>query len=105
MRQTTVGAAAAPTRSAAAATNRLIHLFDDVPALVGRLRAQLTLDGRLYLAGLVGETRRARWYLKTLHRAGEVAVPRTGAQLYVALGRPADSTTSGCMAYATLPPA
>ncbi len=83
----------------------LTHLFDDVPALVGELRTQLTLDGRLYLAGLVAETRRARWYLTALHRAGEVAVPRTGQELYVALGRPADFTTSGCMAYATLPSA
>lgn len=83
----------------------LTHLFDHVPALVGQLRAQLTSDGQLYLAGLVAETRRGRWYLRTLHRAGEVAVPRTGEELYVELGRPADFATTGCMAYATLPSA
>lgn len=83
----------------------LTHLFDDVPALVDRLRGQLTFGGQLYLAGLVAQTRRARWYLTTLHGAGEVAVPRTGEELYDELGRPADFTTTGCMAYATLPSA
>ncbi len=83
----------------------LAHLFDDVPTLVSKLREQLALNGKLYLAGLVAETRRARWYLTALHRAGEVGVPRTGQELYLQLGRPADFATSGCMAYATLPAA
>lgn len=83
----------------------LIHLFDDAPELVGKLRAQLAPGGKLYLAGLVAETRRAGWYLKLLHRAGEIATPRTSEELYVQLGRPAEFSTTGCMAYATLPAA
>ena len=83
----------------------LLHLFEDVPLLVGALRKQLAPEGQLYLAGLVAETRRARWFLRALHRAGEVAAPKTGEELYVELGRPADFATTGCMAYATLPAA
>ncbi|MCP9491786.1 MAG: class I SAM-dependent methyltransferase [Solirubrobacteraceae bacterium MAG38_C4-C5] len=79
----------------------LTHLFEDLPALVGALRAQLAPGGQLYLAGLVAQTRRGRRYLELLHRAGEVAVPRTAEELRVALGRPADFRTTGCMAYST----
>ncbi len=80
----------------------LTHLFDDLPSLVAALRAQLAPGGQLYLAGLVAHTRRGRRYLEILHRAGEVAVPRTAAELHVALGRPEDFRTTGCMAYAML---
>jgi len=83
----------------------LTHLFDDLPALVAALRSQLLPDGKLHLAGLVAETRRGRRYLEILHRAGEVAAPRTAEELHVALGRPAGFRTTGCMAYATLPAA
>ncbi len=79
----------------------LTHLFADLPPLVGALRAQLAPGGQLYLAGLVAQTRRGRQYLELLHRAGEVPVPRTAEELHVALGRPADFRTTGCMAYAT----
>ena len=81
----------------------IAHLFDDLPALVAALRAQLAPHGQLYLAGLVAETRRARRYLQALHRVGEVAAPRTADQLHRALDRPAQFRTLGCMAYATLP--
>jgi len=81
----------------------LTHLLDDLPALVAALRSQLVPDGQLHLAGLVAETRRGRLYLEVLHRAGEVAAPRTAEQLHVALGRPTNFRTTGCMAYATLP--
>jgi hypothetical protein len=69
---------------------------------VGALRAQLAPGGQLYLAGLVGQTRRGRRYLELLHRVGEVPVPRTAEELRVALDRPPDFRTTGCMAYATL---
>lgn len=80
----------------------LTHLFDDLPGLVGALRKRLTPGGQLYLAGLVAETRRGRWYLETLHRAGEVAVPRTAEELKAALDGPTAFHRTGCMAYATL---
>lgn len=80
----------------------LTHLFDDLATLVAALRAQLTPGGRIYLAGLVSETRRGRRYLDVLHRAGEVARPKTSQELRLALGGPANFWTTGCMAYATL---
>lgn len=81
----------------------ITHLFDDLPALVRALRAQLAPAGELHLAGLVTRTRRGRRYLEVLHRAGEVAGPRTAEELHVALGQPAAFRTTGCMAYAKLP--
>ncbi|MEA2843832.1 MAG: hypothetical protein QOJ69_1503 [Actinomycetota bacterium] len=80
----------------------LTHLFDDVPALVTALRPQLAPGGRMFLAGLVAETRRGRRYLEILHRAGEVSRPMTAEELRVALGRPEEFHTAGCMAYAIL---
>lgn len=80
----------------------LTHLFDDLASLVTAMRAQLTPGGQLYLAGLVTETRRGRRYLELLHRAGEVARPKTSEDLHLVLGRPADFRVSGCMAYAVL---
>ncbi|MDQ6774522.1 MAG: class I SAM-dependent methyltransferase [Candidatus Dormibacteraeota bacterium] len=80
----------------------LTHLFDDIPGLVGALQDRLAPGGRIYLAGLVAETRRGRHYLELLHRAGEVAVPRTANELRAMLGYPASFRVTGCMAYATL---
>lgn len=80
----------------------LTHLFDDVSELVNALRGQLASDGRLYLAGLVTETGRGRRYLQLLHRAGEVAVPKSADQLRAWLHQPVDFKTVGCMAYATI---
>lgn len=80
----------------------LTHLFDDLPALVAALQAQLAPGGQLYLAGLVAETRRARRYLEILHHVGEVAAPRTADELRVALDGPTDFRTMGCMAYVRL---
>lgn len=78
------------------------HLFNDPAALVDALRTQLTPGGQLFLAGLVTQTRRGKRYLQALHRAGEVAMPKTAEELRIALGRPANFKTTGCMAYATL---
>jgi SAM-dependent methyltransferase len=78
------------------------HLFADVDDLVDPLRRVLAPGGHLYLTSLVAETTRGRRYLEVLHRAGEVAPPRTAAELHAALGHPDDFATSGCMAYAVL---
>lgn len=80
----------------------LTHLFDDLPELVGALRRHLAPGGQIHITGLVAETRRGRWYLEALHRAGEVSAPRTAKELRAALDGPADFHTTGCMAYATL---
>ena len=81
----------------------LTHLFENLPALVNALRVQLAPDGELHLAGLVAQTRRGRRYLELLHRAGEVARPRTAEELHRLLGHPPSFRTTGCMAYLTLP--
>lgn len=81
----------------------LTHLFDDLPGLVTALRRQAASGGQIHLAGLVAETRRGRRYLQLLHRAKQVAEPRTARQLHDALGQPGAFRTIGCMAYATVP--
>ena len=80
----------------------LTHLFDDVSGLVNALRGQLAPDGGLYLAGLVTETGRGRRYLQLLHRAGEVAIPKSADELRAGLRQPVDFKTVGCMAYAMI---
>lgn len=78
-----------------------LHLVDDVPALVEVLRAQLAPGGRVFCSSLVAETRLGRRYLRALHRAGEVAPPRTAAELRGLLGGAA-LEVRGSMAYAVL---
>ncbi|WCB96449.1 hypothetical protein DSM104299_05208 [Baekduia alba] len=80
----------------------LAHLFADLDELMPALRAQTAPDGELHLSSLVAETTRGRRYLDVLHRAGEVATPRTADELHAALGAPADFHVSGCMAFAVL---
>ena len=80
----------------------MTHLFDDVSEVLNALRGQLAPDGRLYLAGLVAQTGRGRRYLRLLHRANEVAVPRSADELRAGLHQPVDFKTVGCMAYAVI---
>lgn len=62
-----------------------LHLFVDLATLAGTLRAQLAPGGRLFVTGLAAETRVGRAYLALLHRAGEVAEPRSAATLRAAV--------------------
>lgn len=78
------------------------HLFSDLGRLVAALRAQLAPGGELYITSLVGETRRGYACLRVLHRAGEIARPRTAAQLHGELGVTRSFSTRGCMTYAVL---
>lgn len=78
------------------------HLFEDLSMLRNALLAQVTPGGHLHLAGLVTETRRGRRYLQLLHRAGEVATPRTAEEMHAALGEPGAFHLTGCMAYAVV---
>jgi SAM-dependent methyltransferase len=80
----------------------LTHLFEDLPALVRTLQAQLAPDGWLYLSGLVAETIRGRRYLDLLHRAGEVTAPKSAAELRDELHLAEHFNTVGCMAYVTI---
>lgn len=63
-----------------------LHLVDDPLDLVGRLRQQLRPGGRMFCSSLVSATRVGSRYLALLHRAGEVAPPRTADELAGLLG-------------------
>lgn len=78
----------------------VLHLWDDPRRLVERLRAQLAPGGRLHVSALVAARPVGRRYLRALHRAGEVAAPRTPAELEEVLGTSVD--VRGSMAYAVL---
>ncbi|HVJ26243.1 MAG TPA: class I SAM-dependent methyltransferase [Vicinamibacterales bacterium] len=86
----------------------MLHLFDDVVGLVAALDRPLAPGGHLYLTSLVAERRIGRAYLSLLHRAGEVATPRTYAQTIQAVQRGVGSTgrldgdIQGSMAFMTL---
>lgn len=79
----------------------LLHLFDDPAALVDALCAQAVPGGTVHVSALVAETAIGRRYLRVLHRAGEVAAPRTAAELSAALGG-IELDARGSMAYASI---
>ena len=80
----------------------MLHLFEDRAVLARRLHAFLKPGGRLFMTSLVAERAVGRAYLSALHRAGEVAAPRTylalRAELEAALGAVA-AERDGSMAY------
>ncbi len=76
----------------------LFHIVENPGALLDSLLAQVRPGGRVYLTSLVAERAVGRRYLSLLHRAGEVAPPRTAAELSSALGG-VDLDVRGCMAY------
>lgn len=85
----------------------VLHLVEDVPRWVSRLRA--LSRGRVFLSALVADRPLSRSYLHALHRAGEVATPRTAADFRAAVragagGSEVDVRVRGAMAYAILGP-
>lgn len=58
-----------------------LHLLEDVAGTVQRLARQCAPGGRLFASGLVAETAVGGRYLRLLHRAGEVAAPRSEDEL------------------------
>lgn len=69
----------------------MLHLFEDLEAITGELARVAGPAARIFATSLVAERWMGRCYLALLHRAGEVAQPRTAAQL---LGR-LNSSASG----------
>ena len=59
----------------------MLHLFEDVSGVVLELVRVAAPGGQLFLTSLVAERTIGKHYLALLHRAGEVARPRTQAQL------------------------
>lgn len=78
-----------------------LHLVEEPLELLGRLRRQLRPGGRLFGSSLVAATRTGSSYLALLHRAGEVAAPRTADELAELLGTTV--RRRGSMAYFELP--
>jgi ubiquinone/menaquinone biosynthesis C-methylase UbiE len=87
-------------------TMGMLHLFEDRP-LMAFLRSLTSLsipDGKLFLTSLVANRTIGRCYLALLHRAGEVATPRSFEQLSellrVGLGESIEFERQGSMTYA-----
>lgn len=64
-----------------------LHLVEDPADFIDRLRGQLRPGGRLFCSSLVTATRRGSCYLRLLHKAGEIAAPRTADELAALTGR------------------
>ncbi|MFB6231217.1 MAG: class I SAM-dependent methyltransferase [Salinibacter sp.] len=83
----------------------MLHLFDDVTGHVAALGQVLAPDGTLFAMCLVDEQWPGRAYLRLLHRAGEVAPPRTYDAMRRAVESGIDATVDGaregCMAFLT----
>lgn len=77
-----------------------LHLADDPAAFLDRLRTQLRPGGRLFCSSLVAATPRGTRYLNLLHRAGEIAPPRTADELACITGQ--TWRRRGSMAYLEL---
>lgn len=63
------------------ACHGLLHLFDDLPALLSALAGQVAPGGVLYASSLVAERALARRLLGVMHRTGEAAAPRRAADV------------------------
>lgn len=84
----------------------MLHLFDDLRDVVPALARTVEPGGQLFVTSLVAETRIGARYLSLLHRAGEVASPRTAKQLLNELTassanrfEPTEVRTEGSMAF------
>jgi SAM-dependent methyltransferase len=85
----------------------MLHLFEDPVAHVQHLVEWLAPDGTLFATSLVAERTIGRGYLRLLHRAGEVAPPRSYDELHdqltAGLDAHVDGTRSGSMAFFGVP--
>jgi len=63
----------------------MLHLFEELSGVVSELVRVTEPGGELLLTSLVAERAIGKRYLAMLHRAGEVAPPRTQAQLLAEL--------------------
>jgi len=63
----------------------MVHLFEDIESFAAGLARVAKPGFPLFLSSLVSERTISRLYLHALHRAGEVARPRTGDQVLTRL--------------------
>lgn len=86
----------------------MMHLFENATDLVRALLDTVAARGRLYLTSLVAERAVGRWYLAALHRAGEVARPRSFAEAQAVVEAASEAGDveawrEGSMAYFVVP--
>lgn len=67
------------------ACHGLLHLFDDLDAILRALQSPLADSGTLFATSLTAETRRSRWALRQMARTGEAAAPRRQSELQTAV--------------------
>lgn len=83
----------------------MLHLFDAIDPLLAGFQRALQSDGQLFLSSLVRNNRLGDRYMRFLHRAGELAAPRSSEESERALNRGCEAcgafSVSGNMAYAT----
>ncbi len=86
----------------------MLHLFEDATGHVARLLERLAPGGTLFATSLVAERIVGRQYLRLLHAADEVAVPRSfdelRRQVSTDLDAEVDATRTGSMAFFTVRP-
>jgi len=72
-----------PTTFTTVSAPFVIHLFQDVAPLIESLEHVLAPGAGLFVTSLISRpgSRFSNWYLQRLHKAGEVAAPRTAAQV------------------------
>ncbi|MEQ5788911.1 class I SAM-dependent methyltransferase [Erythrobacter sp. NFXS35] len=90
----------------------MLHLFADFETVTAELARVTAPEGAIFLSSLVDDRWLGARYLALLHRAGEVAVPRSFAQLTrrlnasgSGLATPVDARREGNMAFVTAQPA
>jgi SAM-dependent methyltransferase len=90
----------------------MLHLFADFESVTAELARVTAPGGAIFLSSLVNDRWLGARYLALLHKAGEVAAPRSFAQLTGRLGAPASGLAApikarreGNMAFVTAQPA
>jgi SAM-dependent methyltransferase len=84
----------------------MLHLFEDVESITLELARVARAEARIFASSLVAERRIGRSYLALLHRAGEVARPRSAVDLLSrlhsrgsGLAAPVEARTTGSMSF------
>lgn len=90
----------------------MLHLFEEPEAITHELARVADGSARIFATSLVADRSISRGYLSLLHRAGEVARPRTATQLLArlngaasGLATPVQALRIGSMAFVTARPA
>jgi ubiquinone/menaquinone biosynthesis C-methylase UbiE len=90
----------------------MLHLFADIETVTRELARVTARDGAIFMSSLVNDRRLGAHYLALLHKAGEIAMPRSFGQLVERLEAPSSGLAAtlaarreGNMAFVTASPA